>query len=147
MPTAHHIYTKDIALTPRIVFRTRTRNTAFAAASALFLAGLGCGPGAVGSVGAVLSRDTHTGALHVHEAPDGLASANAGILPGDQVKMIDGVLVDDLDSRRIKAMLRGPVGSTVTLTVVRGDDVLHMALARQAMGNKPAVAERHERIE
>src|SRR5690606_37340409 len=67
-----------------------------------------------GSIGAVLSRDSETGVVEVHEAPPGLAAERAGLVPGDDIKMIDGVLVDDLDAAEIQALLRGPVGTPVT---------------------------------
>lgn len=101
----------------------------------------------MGSIGAVLRHDTQEGTLLVEEAPEGLSGASAGLLDGDQVKMIDGVLVDDLDGRRIRALLRGPVGSSVTLTVVRGEEVLHVEIERAALGQKAPVAERFEKIE
>ncbi|MBW2459072.1 MAG: PDZ domain-containing protein [Deltaproteobacteria bacterium] len=113
----------------------------------LSLAALQCGPGSVGSIGAVLGRDTHTGAVHVRDAPEGLGAAEAGLLPGDRLKMVNGVLVDDLDRSRIQALLRGPVGSTVTLTVIRGQEVLHLEVSRQALGTAPTVAPAEERIE
>lgn len=102
---------------------------------------------AVGSIGAVLSRDRETGALHVREAPDGLAGEAAGLIPGDRVKMIDGVLADDLGKERIQGLLRGPVGTSVMLTVIRGEEVLHVEVGRQPFGTKSALPERHERIE
>jgi C-terminal processing protease CtpA/Prc len=61
--------------------------------------------------------------------------------------MVDGLLVDDLDGDRIRELLRGPIGSKVTLTIVRGDEVMHVEVERQRMRGKAAVAERHERIE
>ncbi len=113
----------------------------------LCLAALQCGPGPVGSIGAVLGRDTNTGAVHVREAPDGLGAAEAGILPGDRLKMVNGVLVDNLDRSRIQALVRGPVDSKVTLTIIRGQDVLHLEVTRQALGTAPTVAPAEERIE
>jgi carboxyl-terminal processing protease len=115
--------------------------------AALAVALMACGPPAVGSVGAVLGRDRETGALHVREAPEGLAAAEAGLLPGDQIKMIDGVLVDELDQTRIRAMLRGEVGTKVRLTILRGDEVLHVELVRRAMGAAPPPADPEERFE
>jgi C-terminal processing protease CtpA/Prc len=94
-----------------------------------------------------LSRDTNTGAVHVRDAPEGLGSAAAGILPGDRLKMVDGVLVDELDRSRIQVLLRGPVGSKVVLTVLRGDEVLHMEVTRQPLGKAPVMAPAEERIE
>jgi carboxyl-terminal processing protease len=101
---------------------------------------------AQGSIGAVLSRDDASGAVHVREAPEGLAAYEGGVLPGDRLKMIDGLLVDDMDAKRIHALLRGPVGSKVTLTLLRGDEVLHVELTRRELG-ADAVKPPEERIE
>ena len=100
-----------------------------------------------GSIGAVLSHDRLSGELSVHDAPVGLAGESAGLLDGDRVKMIEGVLVDELDGDRIRQLLRGPVGTAVTLTVLRGDDVVQVRVVRQPLGASSPVAERHERIE
>ncbi|MEZ4441101.1 MAG: PDZ domain-containing protein [Polyangiaceae bacterium] len=100
-----------------------------------------------GSIGAVLARDTETGAVHVREAPDGLAGASAGLVPGDRVKMIDGVLVDDLDAERVQTLLRGVVGTEVVLTVLRGDEVVHVTITRQPLGAKPTLAPQKEKQE
>jgi C-terminal processing protease CtpA/Prc len=106
-----------------------------------------CANAGVGSIGAVLGRDRDTGALHVRETPEGMAAAEAGLLPGDQVKMIDGVLVDELDKARIQELLRGEVGTKVKLTIVRGEQVLHLELTRGAMRKPEKPAEPEERIE
>ena len=101
----------------------------------------------VGSIGAVLSRQRDDGAVHVREAPEGLAGRNAGLLPGDRVKMIDGVLADDLEAAEIKKLLRGPVGSEVVLTVVRGESVLELTVRRQPLGNGGTMPSPTERID
>ena len=106
-----------------------------------------CGPPAVGSVGAILGRDRDTGALHVRETPEGMAAAEAGLLPGDQIKMIDGVLVDNLDKNRIQALLRGGVGTKVKLTVVRGEEILHIEITRGPMRKAEPPPQPEERIE
>ncbi len=83
-----------------------------------------------GSIGAGLVRDNNTGAVHVRRIYEGFAAQKAGILRGDRVKMIDGVLVDELDERRLRTLLRGPVGTKVTLTLLRVDQVIHVELTR-----------------
>jgi C-terminal processing protease CtpA/Prc len=84
----------------------------------------------IGSVGAVLGRDPETGAVHVREAPSGLAASAAGLRAGDRIVMIDGILADDLGEAALRRRLRGAVGSHVRLTVIRDDEVLHVELAR-----------------
>jgi C-terminal processing protease CtpA/Prc len=61
--------------------------------------------------------------------------------------MIDGVHVDELDKGRIRDLLRGPVGSKVTLTVIRGEEVVHLEVTREGLGAAQALKERQERIE
>lgn len=106
-----------------------------------------CGGAAVGSVGAVLGRDRDTGALHVREAPEGLAAHDAGLLPGDRIKMIDGVYADELDEKQIRALLRGEVGSAVRLTVIRGDEVLHVEVKRGELRDREPMPPQEQRIE
>lgn len=106
-----------------------------------------CGGSGVGSIGAVLAKDGESGAVYVRETPEGNVAARAGLLPGDQVKLIDGVLCDGLTKEQIQALLRGPIGSTVRLTIVRGEQVLHVELTREAMQRIEVAPPREEPIE
>ena len=81
-------------------------------------------------MGAVLARNNQTNALRVHEAPPGNAAAEAGLLPGDEILMIDGFYVKDLTQTQITALLRGEVGSTVELTVQRGEAIRQVKVKR-----------------
>ena len=94
------------------------------------LALMGCGAERPGSIGAHLSRDNETGALYVRDLFPGLAGERAGLLPGDEIIMIDGNYVRELDAPRVREMLRGQVGTAVKLTVVRGGLVMRMRVAR-----------------
>ena len=107
---------------------------------------LGCGGSEVGSVGAVFGRDTETRELVVREAPPVAGAAQAGLEPGDQVLMIDGWYVLGMSAKDIRARLRGDVGSTVRLTVVRGEEVHHLRVRRGALGEHHAPRPREERI-
>jgi C-terminal processing protease CtpA/Prc len=112
-------------------------------AVALVACGGASGPG---SVGAVFGRDSETRALVVREAPPGAAAEKAGLQPGDEVVMIDGWYVRDMSGKDVRAKLRGEVGSTVRLTVVRGDDVRHVRVLRGALGERHPPPPREERI-
>jgi hypothetical protein len=130
------------------VRRIRSSKASVAIVLALTLVSVaGCPPSAVGSVGAVLSRSRESGAVHVRETPEGYPAERTGVLPGDRVKMVDGVLVDELDAERIRALLRGPVDSKVMLTLIRGDEVLHVEIRRSEMGKRPPLPPANERIE
>jgi len=96
-------------------------------------AGLGCAAEKPGSIGAHLSRDNETGALYVRDLFPGLAGEKAGLLPGDEIIMIDGHYVRQMEAARIRGMLRGQVGTAVHLTVVRGELVVRMKVARSEL--------------
>lgn len=51
-----------------------------------------------GSIGARLSRDNETGALYVRDLFPGLAGERAGLEPGDEIIMIDGHYVREVDA-------------------------------------------------
>jgi C-terminal processing protease CtpA/Prc len=93
----------------------------------------GCGGSATGSVGAILVRDNDTNALYVRDVPAGLPAQKAGILPGDEIVMMNGRYVRDLRAEQIRTLLRGEVGTTVELTVVRGEEVHHMRVTRAGL--------------
>lgn len=106
----------------------------------------GCGGSASGSVGAVFGRDNDTRALYVREVPPGLAAAGAGLVPGDQVVMIEGVYVRDLEAKTIRERLRGEVGSTVALTILRGEEVIHLSVPRRALREHQAISPKETRF-
>ncbi len=113
--------------------------------AALLLLAAGCGASA-GSIGAVLGRDNESQALYVRDVPRGLAAEQAGLSPGDEILMIDGVYVRDLSSTQIRDRLRGAVGSTVELTVVRGRDVRRVRVVRSELQANEGVKPREEKI-
>jgi C-terminal processing protease CtpA/Prc len=101
-----------------------------------------------GSIGARLGRDNDDHALYVREVPEGYAAAAAGLEPGDEVVMIDGVYVRTMSPEELKTKLRGPIDSEVALTLTRGTHVLHVRLKRSKLreGSPPPKA-KEERIE
>ncbi len=84
-----------------------------------------------GTIGAVLGQSAE-GKLTVHEVPKGLGAAKAGLKPGDQILLIDGIDVRTLDDRGVQQLWTGDVGDPVKLTVVRGSEVLHVTVERTA---------------
>lgn len=106
-----------------------------------------CSGPSVGTVGAVLGVDNDTGAVYVRETPEGLAADKAGLLPGDEIMMIDGLYARDLGPTAVRDKLRGEVGSSVDLTVVRGGEVMHVKLVRTERGAaKAAPPAKEERV-
>lgn len=114
--------------------------------AALLLTVAGCSA-SVGSIGAVLGRDNESQALYVRETPRGLAAERAGLVPGDEIVMIDGVYVRDLSAAEIRDRLRGAVGSAVELTVVRGSEVLRVRVQRSELRAQEGIKPREEQLE
>ena len=84
-----------------------------------------------GTIGAVLGQSAD-GKLTVREVPKELGAAKAGLEPGDQILLIDGIDVRTLGERGLQQLLTGEVGQPVKLTVVRGNQVLHVTVHRTA---------------
>jgi C-terminal processing protease CtpA/Prc len=82
-----------------------------------------------GTLGAVLTERAD-GRLFVHDTPPGLAAERHGLVPGDEILLIDGRDVRTMSEHELYGALTGDVGATLKLTVVRGDDVFRVTLAR-----------------
>ena len=101
----------------------------------LVLGGLGGSGGGVsctrepGTIGAVLGQRAD-GRLFVREAPPGLAARRAGVVPGDEILLIDGRDVRAMDDRELHRALSGEEGAPVKLTLVRNEAVIRVTLAR-----------------
>ncbi len=102
---------------------------------ALAAAGASCAP-AQGTIGAMLVQDSG-GRLVVQEAPTGLAADKAGLAPGDEILLIDGMDVRALDDKALHRALSGEIGTQVKLTVLRGEEVLHLTLKRTPAKKRP----------
>jgi carboxyl-terminal processing protease len=73
--------------------------------------------GEFGGVGLVMEPDD--GWLKVVSPKDGTPAAKAGIKTDDRISAIDGISVDSTDFNEAIDKMRGPVGTTVTLTIQR----------------------------
>lgn len=73
-------------------------------------------------------RDNH---LIIVTPVDASAAAEAGILPGDVIIKIDNTLITDLGMKDIVTLMRGEIGSTVTLDIERDGEVKHYELIRR----------------
>lgn len=80
-------------------------------------------------------------ALIVVEPIAGAPAEKAGLLAGDRIAAIDGTTVDGLTADQALAKVRGPRGTTVTLTVVRGTAApLDVAIVRDVIVQREVVA-------
>jgi C-terminal processing protease CtpA/Prc len=99
-----------------------------AALLGLALAIVGCSPDR-GTIGAVLAQ-TSDQRLVLREVPESLAAGRAGLLPGDELLLIDGRDVRELDPRGVHRALSGTLGEPVKLTLIRDGHVIRVTLRR-----------------
>ena len=86
--------------------------------------------GTIEGIGAVVKRDAHSGLLQIAWVlPDSPAAA-AGLEAGDRFLTVDGLDVQEASQLELAALVRGPVGSDVRLSLRRGDAVLHFTITR-----------------
>lgn len=90
---------------------------------------VGCGPLPRGTIGAVLLRK-EDGRVIVRDVPPHLAAARAGVLPGDELLLIEGQDVRRLGEDDLRRVLSGYVGEPVRLTFVRGEQVRRVTIQR-----------------
>jgi carboxyl-terminal processing protease len=75
-------------------------------------------PGGDLSAGPGLSVLKGFGALQVIAVDPGSPAEEAGLIPGDQIRVIEDVLLRDFSLEQATRLLRGPAGSTVRLQIV-----------------------------
>lgn len=102
---------------------------------ALTAGALGCGAER-GTIGALIAQ-TSERRLVLREVRPELASGQAGLRPGDEILLIDGRDVRELDERGVHRALGGGVGAPVKVTVVRGGAILRVTLHRTLAPRAP----------
>ena len=96
--------------------------------------------GHYGGIGIEDPSDLDFGAVEpvVRRVRAGSPAARAGISPGDVLVQAEGILLADLSQSEVIALLRGPVGTELSI-VVRRDRILTFTLRRETIGS-PTVA-------
>lgn len=88
-----------------------------------------------GTIGAVLGQ-TPERQLVLREVPASLAAGKAGLREGDELLLIEGQDVRELDSKGVHRALGGEVGAPVKLTLLRENHVIRVTLLRTAPPKK-----------
>ncbi|MCL6511910.1 MAG: S41 family peptidase [Anaerolineae bacterium] len=76
--------------------------------------------GSFEGIGATL-RQTSAGGIQIVRTFPGMPAERGGVLPGDIIEAVNGVKTQGLNSTEVAALVRGPRGTTVTLTLRRAD--------------------------
>ena len=93
--------------------------------------------GARGGVGIAL-RPNQRGELVIAEIAPGSPAARARLAPGGILRAVDGKDVEGMSLEQVVALVGGPIGEIVTLTIETDDEVLEAMIERAALGGQPA---------
>lgn len=98
--------------------------------------------GELTGVGLQIALDPETGKLRVIAPIAGSPADRAGIQPADMILQIDGISTQGLSLDEAAERMRGPVGTPVTLTVVRhGSSSSDLKVIRDRIALNPVVAD------
>lgn len=84
-------------------------------------------------VGAVFSQNMATGVITVSKVYEGCPSYEAGILPGDILYMVEGEEVTGQDLTSVVTKIKGDEGTEVTVSMLRGDEILDFTMERHVI--------------
>ena len=82
-------------------------------------------------IGAVFSQNLVTGIITVSRVYEGCPSYEAGMLPGDILYMVEGEEVTGADLTNVVTKIKGEEGTEVTISMLRGEEVLDFTMKRQ----------------
>lgn len=83
--------------------------------------------------GVGMEIDVKDGVLTVIAPLKGTPAEAAGIKAGDQIVAIDGKSTDGLSTEKAVSKIRGPIGTTVSLTIIRGGKSLEIKIIRDTI--------------
>lgn len=87
--------------------------------------------GEIEGIGVVIRTDEETGMTTVVSLLAGSPAEAAGILPGDIFTAVNGESTADWTQLEIATQVRGPAGTDVTITMLRGEELIDFTITRQ----------------
>lgn len=84
-------------------------------------------------IGAVFSQNMVTGIITVSRVYEGFPSYEAGILPEDILYKVEGEEVTGEDLTNVVTKIKGEEGTEVTISMLRGDEVIDFTMKRQVI--------------
>ena len=82
-------------------------------------------------VGITISRQEEGDGYDILEVSPGGSAQEGGILPGDLLIEVEGQSTSEMTMEEVKRVVRGEIGTEVTLTVLRGEEILSFTLERR----------------
>lgn len=87
--------------------------------------------GEIEGIGVVIHTKEDTGEIEVVGVLNSAPAQAAGILPGDVFVSVNGEDVVGVNQTELAVLVRGPQGSTVNITMRRGDELIDFTLTRE----------------
>lgn len=84
-------------------------------------------------IGAVFSQNMVTGIVTVSRVYEGFPAFEAGILPEDILYMVEGEDITGQDLTNVVTKIKGEEGTEVTISMLRGDEVLDFTMKRMVV--------------
>ncbi|MCM2375070.1 S41 family peptidase [Aporhodopirellula aestuarii] len=95
-------------------------------------------------IGIYVDQPSTDGPVRVITPLVGSPALAAGVLPGDEIIEVDGEVVATLDIREVSERLRGPVGTTVDLTLRRGDEEVKTTIVRDRIQMESVIGDHRD---
>lgn len=92
-------------------------------------------------IGATITTDSETGDIYVVEPYEGSPAEEAGVLPGDIIRAINGEPIKGKDSGQVADEMHGEEGTSVVVTFQRGDEFYDATIVRRAVDIKTVASE------
>lgn len=86
--------------------------------------------GEIDGIGVVIRTIEETGQIEVVEVLEGSPAEEAGVQIGDIFFRVDGEDVLELNQTQLAMQVRGPRGSTVDITMIRGEELVEFTITR-----------------
>jgi carboxyl-terminal processing protease len=86
--------------------------------------------GAIEGIGVVIRTNEEIGGIEIVNVLEGTPAARAGILIGDIFAVVDGEDVRDASQLELASLVRGPSGTVVNITMLRGEELIDFTLTR-----------------
>ena len=86
--------------------------------------------GSFAGIGVYATLDRVANTITVSDVIEGSASEAAGIIPGDMIFKVDDTLLSDTDVDTFMDLIRGEIGTSVTVTVIRDGKDLSFTMIR-----------------
>lgn len=86
--------------------------------------------GEIEGIGVVIRTDEENGEIQVVGLLEGAPAQAAGILPGDIFSAVNGNPVAGMSQLDLASQVRGPEGTEVVITVLRGDELIDFTIVR-----------------